>query len=301
MRKFLYTVGLAAVILLNITVVRASNDVYYTNLNGIEMTEREYNNLLNLGFSEKQISTLDEEQFLDRKDIEGELLSEEKKFIKMTTTIINGIKYTTSEVLNEQDYQEAVLQVQQPTYSPNVSGSYYDGLSYTDYLEVSTQISYVDDITFMFKVNVDWDNIPSDRYYDILGIGFNQNKVHIVSPIFFKEEWVTTNNVSGYRMSGYTKTENTGGSVMIELPTGSLSDLTSYAYFDVAKNSGVGTLTYVEAVGDFAHADVYYDPGQENGVYYNYTVNIGGISVHSPHGSHYFSNEPATAAFAGTW
>jgi len=301
MRNFLYTVGLATVILLNAAVVRASNDVYYTNLNNIEMTEQEYNNLLNLGFSDIQIARMNEDEFLNNKDIESELVSTEKKYVKTTTTLINGIKYTTSEVLGEEELEEALLQVQQPTYSPNMSGNYYDGYSYTEIIELTTQMSYIDNATIRFRFDVEWEEMPNERYYDIMGIGFDQTKVNIVSDIFFREDWTTSNNTAGYELEFYPKEESTGGSVLYELPSGSLNTLSAYMYFDVGKKSGAGTLTYVEAVGDYAHADVYYNPEATNGVRQNYTVNIGGVDVDSPYGSHYYSLPAAVAHFSGTW
>ena len=39
----------------------------YTNYNGIEMTNQEYNNLLNQGFSENEIYYMNEEIYLENK------------------------------------------------------------------------------------------------------------------------------------------------------------------------------------------------------------------------------------------
>ena len=92
MRKILYIVGLATMILINATAVSASNDIYYTSQKNIEMTEQEYNNLLNLGFTEDQINWMDRETFLDNKDIEATPVAHEKLIVKTTTVIRNGIK-----------------------------------------------------------------------------------------------------------------------------------------------------------------------------------------------------------------
>ena len=306
MRNFLYAVGLATVILLNAAVVKASNDVYYTNINHLEMTEQQYNNLLNQGFTEEQIYRMDEDEFLENKDVEASLVSEEKKYIKMHTTLINGIKYTTSTVLSELQYQEALLQAQQPTYSPNVSGSYYDGDYWDSMFEIVTRIANINDDVFRFKMDVYWDTMPVDKYYDIMGIGFDANDVHIGTSIFFRQDWQTYSDVFDHSISCYTKDENTGGSVIFELPdvsTSSLKNMSQYMYFYVYKNTGVGTLTNLYAVGSYAHANTYYNPSPSvtNGLYYNITTNIGGIDIDSPYRSHYSIIAPVVASFVGTW
>ena len=306
MRKFLYTVGLATVILLNAAVVKASNDVYYTNLNHLEMTEQQYNNLLNQGFTEEQIYRMDEDEFLENKDVEANLISEEKKYIKMHTTLINGIKYTTSTVLSELQYQEALLQAQQPTYSPNVSGSYYDGDYWDAMFEIVTRIANINDDVFRFKMDVYWDTMPTDKYYDIMGMGFDVNKVHIGTDIFFRQDWQTYSNVFDHSIDCYTKDESTGGSVIFELPdvsTSSLKNMSQYMYYYVYKNTGVGTLYNIQAVGSYAHADTYYNPSPlvTNGLYSNFTTNIAGIDIDAPYRSHYDIIAPVVASFVGTW
>ena len=76
MKKYLYSIVFATLILMSTTVVKASNEVYYTNRENVEMTEKEYSNLLGLGFTEKQIYRMDEKTFLENKDIEGTVLKE---------------------------------------------------------------------------------------------------------------------------------------------------------------------------------------------------------------------------------
>ncbi len=306
MRKFLYTVGLATVILLNAAVVKASNDVYYTNINHLEMTEQQYNNLLNQGFTEEQIYRMDENEFLENKDVEASLISEEKKYIMTHTTLINGIKYTTSMVLNEQEYHEAMLQAQQPTYGLNASGSFYDGDYWDSVFEVVTRIAGINDDVFRYKLDVYWDNMPTEKYYDIMGIGIDASDVHIGSGISFRQDWQTYSDVFDYSLTCYPKDESTGGSVIFELPdvsTSSLKNLRQYMYFYVYKNTGVGTLNHLEAAGSYAHADTNYYPGSDapNGLYNNYTTNLGGIDINPPFASHYNIIGPVTAAFIGTW
>ena len=304
MRNFLYTVGLATVILLNAAVVRASNEVYYTNLNNLDMTEQQYQNLLNQGFTEEQISRMDENEFQENKDVEATLVSENKKYMRMRTHLINGIKYTTSSVLSEEEYHEALLQANNPIHTRNIQGDYYDGDFWDEIFEIVTRIANINDDVFRYKLDVYWDTMPTDKYYDIMGIGFNANKIHIGSGISFREDWQTYSDVFDYLTDCYPKSESTGGSVIFELPdvsTSSLKNMSQYMYFYVVKNANVGTLSQIEAAGGYAHATAYYDPEETNGLYYNYTVNLGGIDIDSPYRSHYNIVGPVIGYFVGNW
>ena len=78
MKRILYTILVAALVFSSAVVVKASGEVYYTNDEGIQMTQTEYHNLLELGFTEKQIARMDYATFMDNKDIEATLVSEVK-------------------------------------------------------------------------------------------------------------------------------------------------------------------------------------------------------------------------------
>ena len=86
---------------------------------------------------------------------------------------------------------------------------------------------------------------------------------------------------------------------MFELPTSnSISYLETYVSFWVAKKPNVGTINYLEAVGDYAHAI----QSVTNAVYNYYTINVGGIGVYSPYSTRYDTfNTPSAATFEGTW
>jgi len=309
LRKLLYTVGFAAVLFFNATIVKAADEVYYTNRNGIEMTEQQYNNLLGLGFTELQIDRMNNNEFQKNKDVEAELVSTDKKYINIRTTIINGIKHRTIATMTEEEYEVFKLQTQQmqslgPIYNPNISGSAYDGIFYDTSLCETTSMSYVPaDNSLQFKLDLDWEELPpsNERFWDIMGIGIEQSKIHIGTTIDFREDWTTTSNVSDYDEVCAPKIQATGGSAMFRLPSASLSELSQYLYFRVYKNSGVGTITDLIAVGHSAHAIAYYDPDVPGGVYYNYDMTTIGLTVYPPYGSYYLMPGTATASFVGQW
>ena len=294
MKKYLYKIVIASLILMSATVVKATNEVYYTNINNIEMSEKEYNNLLGLGFTINQIYNMDEEEFLENKDIEGVVLDSNTKYYKRTTVMHNGIKYTTNEELTE---EEALQQSQNlPTRGP--SGNYYDGITATVLLKVTSYIIGVSNTYMRYKVNNEFLNIPSERYHDIIGIGLEPNKVEIGSTIVFKENWTTNNNDHYYDNTGYPKAETGGGSTQIQLPSGNIITLDSYLYYNVKKKANVGTITELTACGDYAHATSYVDP---NTIFYNYMMTNSGILIDPPYGILYDQQSPACAYFVGTW
>ena len=299
MKKYLYSIVFATLILMSTTAVKASNEVYYTNENNIEMTEIEYNNLLGLGFTEKYISNMEQEEFNNNKNLVGTLLSESKKYIKTTTVMRNGIKHITSEEVTEEEaYMEKERQSQNnPSKGP--SGNYYDGVVASTIISVTSKIVGISN-TYMRYMNItEWLTIPSDRYHDIIGIGIESAKVKIASALVFREDWRTTSNVSGYDSTCYPRKDATGGSAVFELPTGSLQSLEATLYFNVKKQSGVGTITSLYAASDYAHASGYVNPSN---VLSHYTINyLSGLVIDSTYSSLYVSNSAATASFIGTW
>ena len=299
MKKYLYTIVFATVILLNTTVVQASNEVYYRNRNNIDMTEREYNNLLSLGFTEKYIDRMDQDEFLANKDIEATLLSQTTKYIKTSTMMRNGIMITTSEeITKEEALREKELQSQK-THNRDPFGNYYDGIVSTTVFEMVTGISGIDDDYMRFMNNIEWLVIPSDRYYDIIGIGMESAKVQFGSGIYFKKEWVTEGGIHNNDTVCAPKYVSTGGLSVYKLPNGNLQSLEAVIYFNVMKQTGVGTVTSLYAVGDYAHAINNVTP--ENLMSHISISDSFGIMFDATYVTSYQGISEAVASFTGTW
>jgi len=297
MRKFLY--ALALVTLFTSVAVHAAGDAYYINMHGIEMTETEYHNLQELGFTETQIERMNYQTYVDNKDIEATLLSVTSQLVHVTTTIRNGIVTRHSEIVTEEEMNSAMLQSGlQPPVSPNFSGDFYDGMSESVYRHIESYITYINDWTMRYKVNLDWLQIPSVRSWDIMAIGIEANKVQIVSSLVARQDWYTNND--SYDSESYMeKYESTGGTVMFELPSGSITGLESYMYFNVGKKPGVGTISSLYAVGDYAHA-ISTISDEDDAIEY-VSTSIAGIEVDTPYANSYDSMIEAVAAFFGTW
>ena len=302
MRKFLYVVGLTSVILLYSYNVCAASEAYYINNNGIEMTESEYNNLVQLGFTEYQIYHMNNQVFMDNKDIEGELVSETKTYVKTTMTIRNGIKTITHQTFPSLNAIMSDMQLnayQPPGFSPNTYGDYYDGLSIDTYRVVTSKITNIYDTYMRYKVDEDYLSIPSVRSNDIIGIGIESSKVQMATGAYFEQNWITTSNNYDYDDICAPKYEATGGSAIYQLPTGSLSTLQAFIYFNVEKINSNQTLTSISAVGTHAHAIETVDLDD---IYDNYTVNIlYGILIDQPYDESYDVIMPAVATFIGEW
>ena len=300
MKKILYTFLVAALILVSAPAVLATSDVYYTNNEGYSMTEKQYNNLLNQGFTEKQIERMDYETFQENKDIEARIVAIDKKYVKTTTIMRNGIKTYTSESLTEEEMlKEVQAAKEQPPYSPRfVPGTYYNGAAETDYKAIQTVIANLDDDTMRYKLDTYWYIMPSNRSYDIMGIGIEATKVQINSGIIFREDWWTTSNTTDYTTGKYTKIGNTGGVILFPLPSGSIETLEQYMYFTVDKKPGVSTVYSLTATGDYAHATV----TVSNNAYNYMSVNVaGGIEIDSPYANSFDEMDEAVAGFTGTW
>ena len=296
MKKYLYSIVFATMILMSTTVVKATNEVYYTNNNNIEMTEKEYNNLLGLGFTYKQIDRMNYEEFINNKDIEGEILGESQKYIKTTTVVRNGINYTTSEEISKEEAMR--LQSQNlPTRGP--AGNYYDGMVLTNTYLITSKIVGISNTYMRLKADIEWLTIPTQRYNDVIGIGFEAAKVQIASTIVFREDWRNSDGTTGYNTVCSPKSMNTGGLVIYQLPTGSLQSLEATLYFNVKKKTGVGTITSLYASGNNAHATS--NVSATNLFDYVVANYGGGVVVNSPYASYYSVGSPAYSSFVGTW
>ena len=126
MKKYLYKIVFATLILISATVVNASNEVYYINKENVIMTEEEYNNLKSLGFTERYIERMDQEEFLNNKDLKGSILGETQKYLRRTTRMRNGIKTTTvEEITKEEAMKDKELQSQNGFNKGGAAGNYY--------------------------------------------------------------------------------------------------------------------------------------------------------------------------------
>lgn len=290
MKKTLY-ISLLILLMISFTKnVKADENIFYTNLYNIEMTETEYNNLLELGFTENEIYHMTNDIFMDNKDIEATLESETIEYYKVTTITQNGNTTSTSEIVTQEEYENG-------SQGPQTRAT-YDGVTTTDYKIMRTNISQLSSVQYRYKVTLTWRNMPSKRSYDIIAIGFEPSKVMMNSDVLFQQQY-TTSGGSSYTSSTYIEKEGSNGaSAVFKLPVGTMSAMSSYMYYNVRKVNDNITVTEMDAGGDYAHAtsNISETNAQKHSVNH-----AGGIILQSSVEDYYDDILVATASWLGTW
>ena len=290
MKKTLY-ISFLILLMISLTKnVKADENIFYTNLYNIEMTEQEYDNLLELGFDENEIYHMTNDIFMDNKDIEATLESETIEYYKVTTVTQNGNSTTTTEKITEEEYENG-------SQGPQTRAS-YDGIVETDYKTMRTNISQLSSVQYRYKVTLTWKNMPSKRSYDIIAIGFEPAKVQMNSTVLFQQQYTTSSGSSSTSSSCIQKSGSNGGSAVFKLPTGTMSALSSYMYYNVIKAADNITVTTMYAGGDYAHATENVSEANAQ----RHSVNhAGGIILEDAVEDSFDDILVATASWYGTW
>ena len=263
----------------SIGVAYASN---YVNYRGISMTDTEYNNLINLGFTEDEIYYMGEDMFNQNKNIESTLEVVNEKYYKTIYTDLNGGNYSTE--LTEDEYNNQ---------SSNNMRSYVE----TTYKKLVTTISRNSDNTFRYKASLNWKQFPAVRSYDIIGIGYDEN-LYISSGVVFGYYYCDASGNCPESTPYYNKKKlSTGGSVVYKLPSGDIRALGAALYYDVSKNNSSQTINYLAMCGDYSHATA--NVSQSN--ISDYTVNENGIQLLSGLAGYYDEIPCALSEWGGTW
>jgi len=252
----------------------------YINYYDISMTSEQYNNLLELGFSENEIYYMDEETFETNKDISAELVAKNNKYYKTVYTDLNGNSYSVE--VNKDEYNN------QSTMDPR-------GTINTEYKNVISTMSKLTN-TFRYKVTVGWNRMPSTRSYDIIGIGFDDD-VYISSSVYFTYTYcVSSGDCTTSTLYYDRKKLSTGGSVVYKVPSQTINSLSAVLYYDVAKNT-TSTINNLYMCGDYSHATSTVTSEQ----YTNYTINRYGLILYDNVPNYYDAIPCADSTWGGSW
>ena len=274
----IFVYGIIAIFVSIISIVQVNADIY-ENYYGIEISNNEYNTLLNLGFSEEEIYYMTEDTYLENKDLDAKLVAKDNKYYKTTYTDLSGNSYTTE--ITAEEYEN------QPTTSAR-------GVVTTEYKEMISTISQNGN-KFRYKVNLLWRNMPSRRSYDIIGIGFD-DPVFIDSSVYFNFHWCNSSGNCTTDASYYNKKKtSTGGAAVYDLPDNAAS-LSSTLYYDVSKNTS-NTITNLIMYGDYAHATSNVSSNNIG----DYDITRNGIELWSSIGTKYDAIPCAESYWHGTW
>ncbi len=210
----------------------------FVNYFGIEMTDSEYNTLLNLGFTDDEIMYMNAETFKDNKDLDAKLVATSHKYLRIDYPMY-GVNEITE--LTEQEYLDETSG-RIPTLRGEVSTIWLH--------EVGTITQ--NGSKYRYKNSVNWYNLPDERYYDVIGIGFD-TAVAIDSSVYFNYIYMNSDGTYTSSTLYYNKKSlSTGGTTTYKLPT-TMYSLSANIYFDVVKNTN-DTLTELEFCADYAHA-----------------------------------------------
>ena len=276
--KKVFAYGVIA-IFVSIIFMGQVNASEYENYYGIEMTNEEYNTLLNLGFNEDEIYYMSEDIYLENKDLDATLVDKNQKYYKTVYTDLIGNSYSTE--ITESEYEN------QP--SQNARGTVE-----TEYKLMVTTISQNGN-KFRYKISLGWKDMPSRRSYDIIGIGFDDD-VYIDSAVNFATYWC---NSYGTCLTDQTyankKKTSTGGAAVFDFPDSAIS-LSATLYYDVSKNTS-NTITRLAMYGDYAHATSNVSASSIG----DYYITHNGLELWSTIGTKYDAIPAAISAWSGSW
>ena len=255
------------------------NAANYKNYFGVEITNQEYNTLINLGFTEEEIYYMSEETYLENKDANATLVSQNTKYYKTIYTDLAGNPYNLE--ITKDEYES------QPNLNTRATVN-------TEYKQMTSILSQ-NGSKFRYKVSLGWKNMPSKRSFDIIGVGFSDN-VYIDSSVYFNFYWCKSSGTCITDASYYNKkSTSTGGAAVFDFPDDAVS-LSATLYYDVSKNTS-NTITSLSMCGDYAHATSNVSVGSVS----NYNISRIGIELGSSIISKYDEIPCAISTWSGSW
>ncbi len=240
-----------------------------------------------MGFSEREIITMEQEEFDNNKNLNGEIVAQTTKYYKTITTHSNA---STKSINNKTNPISITVEITEEEYNNSNDEALIiplgntNGYTETNYKKMTTTIvkngSY-----YRYKNDLVWKKMPSTRSYDIQGIGIDSTISGVSSSKFFKriaDINDSANSVCYYEnsTSGAWELSGTGYAVTFKLPantsTTTVTALSSHMYFDIQKLTSATILT-LNAYGDYKHAQKTVSSSVSNAV----SIGTGGINFDS--------------------
>lgn len=269
-----YLLAVLTVSLLFTTSIKAEENII-ENYFGIKMTTTEYNNLLNLGFSEEDIYLMDEDTYINNKDLIGHVVSTN---ITRYKTVKRGLESVTY-VATEEEFQS-----RNEVMPLGVVENYWRS--------VVTRITQIDS-NYRYTVSTIWNTMPDERNYDVIAIGITSDVIRATYPTFTRHycdyDGCYNSSVAAIKTADY------GAGASFKVPSGTLTGLAATLYFDVTKYIS-GTITYQEFCGMYAHGtNTSLTESQ------NYGIATGGIAFKGTSIDKYVVMGCSYGTWTGTW
>lgn len=202
----------------------AAEDSVVNNIYNLEISSVEYDRLVNLGFSEDEIIKMDPEEYSLNKNLKGEIVAEDKKFIKLVeyhegvggvSTLSNNVgvnrvipkadastEFSQFE-LTEEQFNHEVEQAQKQSNNTFILNEAsilatpgYDDYS-TSYKVITTTIVSLGSKKYRVKNNVFWKVMPSNRDFDLIGVAVGNNWAGNKGTEYAKQTWNMYNYNNG--------------------------------------------------------------------------------------------------------
>jgi len=157
MSKFLKSSTLIAILLSLFLVNVNAEHIYYTNLNGVEMTRSQYIKMLEL-YSEKKVTSLTQDEF--DLVVNAEIVDSEKAYYKLVSNT-NGVLYEEQVTEAEFYSMENIPRVCGEIPMDDDSG-YFN----TSYKSFSAALLDFDDYFYLIS-DLSWTIMPACRSYDV--------------------------------------------------------------------------------------------------------------------------------------
>lgn len=238
-----------------------AEEVFYVNDKSVQMTEEEYNNLLEV-FSELKIATISQEEF--DKYANGNVVSQGAVYQKTTT--VNGV--VTVEEVSKEEYENA----DEETNSCN-NNARSDDSSYfeTTYKKLNVTLFDAGSV-FDLVCSLSWKKIPTVRSYDVFAFLLSHfNYSNVTGSQVYKIGSSATQIDYNTSSEGYKSFSNGAGMSM------NLKDGTNITGYEMTLYA---TLTINSYNYSTAHAWVSYQHAQTDltrAQSKNYYLSIGGL------------------------
>lgn len=186
----LITIVFFMLIAISIKSVNAEEEpIFLTNMNGVELTENQYNNLRK-GFSHDTINTMSQEMIDLFKDDENITKVSSVKYIRTDTKYINGVAVSNNDIeLTKAEYDKAPSKANVVYLNDGTKSGNSDYVE-TNYKKITLTVTVGSVSTKMITLTNIWKTIPYTKSYDVLAIAPGVA--------------TSTINFNGYR-SGYQK------------------------------------------------------------------------------------------------
>lgn len=209
-----------------------ADETHYINNGKTAITADEYQNLVNLGFEPKEIYGMATTEFEKNKNLSGDI-------VKKTT--LDLTEFPQLSLNPEENIGGGVA-------SPN-NYAYAE----TQYKKMSVFIINVNNNHYRYKITLDWVRMPSKRSWDIIALGY-EDTVYIGITPTFSQDWCRKTDECYTSLTGNYYSYDDVEMVSFKLPSGTLTSLNSYMYYDVLRVDSSKVLERITTIGDYAHA-----------------------------------------------